>query len=258
MSELPEHVAVNRAYWDAAADRWVAAGERNWAREAPVWGQWNIPDAELALLPADMTGMRAIELGCGTAYISAWMTRRGAQVTAVDNSARQLQTAARLATAHGIALELVHGNAETVAKPAASYEFAISEYGAAIWADPYVWIPEAHRLLVPGGRLVFLGHHILVAVCSPADGRLPIGDVLEQDYFGQHRQDWQTAIDEPGGIEFNLPIADWMRLFRRVGFEIEDFAELRAPATAQGTPFAVSAAWARRFPSEQVWWLRKR
>ena len=109
MSDLPEHAAVNRALWDGMADEWVATGERNWAREAPVWGQWAIPDSEVTMLPADMTGMRAIELGCGTAYIAAWMARRGATVTAVDNSERQLETAARLADRHGIDLELIHG-----------------------------------------------------------------------------------------------------------------------------------------------------
>ena len=36
-----------------------------------------------------------------------------------------------------------------------SFDFAISQYGAAIWCDPYRWIPEASRILRPGGRLVF-------------------------------------------------------------------------------------------------------
>lgn len=170
MSSLPEHVAANRKYWDGMADDWVEAGERNWTRRTPVWGQWGIPDSELSLLPADMTGMRALELGCGTGYVSAWMARRGASVTGIDNSERQLATATRLSREHGIPLKLIHGNAETVDKPDASFDFAVSEYGAAIWADPYVRIPEAHRLLTPGGGLVFMGTHILAAVCSPVDG----------------------------------------------------------------------------------------
>ena len=258
MSELPEHVAVNRRYWDGMADKWVAAGERNWARESPVWGQWGIPDGEVTMLPADMTGMCAIELGCGTAYIAAWMARRGATVTGIDNSELQLETARRLASQHGVALELIHGNAETVDKPDGSYEFAVSEYGAAIWADPYVWIPEAHRLLVPGGELVFLGGHILSSICSPADGSLPITFQLEQGYFSQYRQDWRDAVDEPGGIEFNLTTSAWIRLFHKTGFEVVDLAELQAPDEAQGTPYAVSAAWAKKYPSEHIWWLRKR
>lgn len=256
MSE-PEHVAVNRDFWNQYAAKWVAAAERLWALDAPEWGQWGIPDAELSLLPADMSGMRAIELGCGTAYVSAWMARRGARVTGVDISAAQLETARRLAAEHGAAIELIEGNAESVDRPDASFDFAISEYGAAIWADPYVWIPEAHRLLAPGGRLVFLGNHILTAVCSPVDGSLPVTERLEQPYFGQHRADWRGAADDPGGIEFNLPTGAWIDLFRKTGFEIERLAEPRAPAAASGVRFGVDADWARRFPAEHVWFLRR-
>lgn len=256
MSE-PEHVEVNRAYWNRRAAGWVEAGERLWSLDEPVWGQWEIPDSTLSLLPRDMTGMRAIELGCGTAYVSGWMARRGASVTGVDVSAAQLATARRLAGERGIELDLVEGNAESVDRPDGSFDFAISEYGAAIWADPYRWIPEAHRLLAPGGELVFLGNHILMAVCSPVDGSLPVTRRLEQPYFGQHKTDWRGAIDDPGGIEFNLPTGAWIKLFRKTGFEILDLEEVPAPASASGVRFGCDAAWAREFPSEHVWFLRK-
>ena len=258
MSELPEHVSVNRGYWDDTADQWVAAGERNWARVDPVWGQWGIPDDEITLLPKDMSGMRAIELGCGTGYVSAWMARRGATVTGIDNSERQLATAKRLAAEHAIELEWIHGNAETVDKPDGAFDFAVSEYGAAIWADPLVWIPEAHRLLETGGELVFLGSHILTSICAPLDGSVPITRQLEQPYFGQYRQDWQEAEDDPGGIEFNLTTSAWIRLFRETGFEIIDYIEVQAPDETEGVPYSVSAEWAKDFPSEHIWWLRKR
>ena len=84
---LPEHVAVNRAHWDDDAPNWVAPGERNWRAE-PTWGMWDVPLP--GLLPDDMTGVRAIELGCGTAYVSAWMARRGAN----GRRHRQLRTPA--------------------------------------------------------------------------------------------------------------------------------------------------------------------
>ena len=210
------------------------------------------------MLPDDMTGMHAIDLGCGTGYVSAWMARRGATVTAVDNSAEQLATAKRLAHEHGVALELIHGNAEIVPKPDGSYDFAISEYGASIWADPHVWIPEAHRLLKPGGALHFLGNHVLVNLCSPPDGSLPVTRTLENSYFDIYRQDWREAIDEPGGIEFNLTFSGWIRLFNETGFEIVDLIELQAPEDATGMPFAVTAEWSKDFPSEHIWKLRKR
>src|SRR5690554_2579729 len=98
------------------------------------------------------------------------MARRGAKVSAIDNSERQLATARRLAAEHGVELDLHHGNAETTPFADESFDFAISEYGAAIWCDPKLWIPEAYRILKPGGRLVFLGHHALTTACSPLDG----------------------------------------------------------------------------------------
>ena len=257
MSDLPEHVAANREYWDDMADDWVAMGQRAWAREQPSWGMWGVPDDVETMLPAVMSGMDAIELGCGTGYIAAWMARRGASVTAIDNSERQLATAARLAEEHGIELELIHGNAEVVPKPDASYDFAVSEYGAAIWADPYIWLPEAYRLLRSGGELSFLGNHPLSWVCAPPDGSLPIKSELLQPYFGMYRQDWREAVDDPGGIEFNLTFSDWIRLFHKTGFEIVDLAELQAPPEATGRPFAVDAEWAKLYPSEHIWWLRK-
>jgi SAM-dependent methyltransferase len=258
-SDLPDHVVENRRYWDAGAANWVASGERAWAQDEPTWGIWGVANSELPLLPDDLTGQRAIELGCGTGYVSAWMRRRGASVYAIDNSAEQLVTARRLADGHGIDdIVWVHGDAEQVPQPDASFDFAISEYGAAIWCDPYVWIPEAHRLLRSGGRLVLLGNHPFAMVCTPPNGADPTGLSLEVDYFGLGRMDWTEAEDDPGGIEFNMEISSWMRLFRDVGFDVADYHEIQAPESADGTEFWVPAAWARRFPAEQAWELVKR
>ena len=258
-ASLPDHVVENRRHWDEMAPQWVEAGERAWSADEPTWGIWGIPNHELPLLDDDLHGLRAIELGCGTGYVSAWMRRRGAAVYAIDNSEAQLATARRLAGAHGLdGIAWVHGNAEVVDQPDASFDLAISEYGAAIWCDPHVWIPEAHRLLRGGGRLVFLGTHPLEMVCTPATGDAPASLTLERDYFGLGRLDWTDALDEPGGIEFNMEISSWLRLFRTVGFDVVDYVEIQAPASASGTQFWVGAEWAKRFPAEQAWILQKR
>ena len=256
MSELPDYVMANRLLWDSDAANWVESGERDWATDVIQWGTWGVPEAELNLLPPDMTGMRAIELGCGTAYVSAWMARRGATCVGIDNSERQLETARRLAAEHGVELELIHGNAETVPFPDASFDFAISEYGAAIWADPFKWIPEAHRLLRPGGRLVFLGHHPLAMLVIPREGDVVTDRTLRYPYFGIHRIDWSDS-DGDSGTEFNLPISEWMRLFDRVGFDVESYQEVQNPNPNREKSFDLDPVWARDFPSEQVWHLRK-
>ena len=203
-----------------------------------------------------MAGMRTIELGCGTGYVSGWMMRRGATAVGIDNSAEQLKTAEKLMNEHHMPFELIHGNAEVVPCPNASFDFAISENGAAIWADPVKWIPEAHRLLKPGGELVFLGSHPLAIITTPHNGE-PSEPHLHRNYFELYREDWREVEVDPGGIEFNLPISSWLKLFRETGFEVLDYLELRAPDHFDETKFSSPANWSKQWPSEQVWKLRK-
>src|ERR1043166_33744 len=252
--ELPEHVRRNRVHWDARATEYVEPGERAWARGQPTWGIWRVPDSELRVLPEDLAGKDAIELGCGTAYVSAWLARRGARVVGIDNSAGQLATARRLQGEYGLALTLIHGNAEQVPFRDARFDLAISEYGACLWADPYRWVPEAARILRPGGALIFLVNSSLLTLCVPEGEGVAASDRLLRSAFGMHRIEW------PGdtGVEFHLSHGDWLRLLRRSGFEIEDLIEVRAPeAGTPRLPF-VTVQWARQWPSEEIGKVRRR
>ena len=253
--ELPEHALENRRYWDEMAEDWVAAGEKAWQASEPFWGIWGHPERNLRLLPEDMSGLKAIELGCGTAYVSAWLARRGADVVGIDNSEKQLATARRLAAKHALPLTLHHGNAEVVPYPDEFFDFAISEYGAAIWCDPRIWIPEAKRILRPGGELIFLGHSPLSVICMPLSGE-PCDERLHRSYFGLHQIDWRHDEVDPGGIEFNLPFSGWLELFRETGLEVVNFYELQAP---KGSPdrYQIPGQWAESWPAEQVWRLRR-
>ena len=204
---------------------------------------WQVPESELRVLP-DVDGQDVIELGCGTAYWSAWLARRGARVTGIDNSARQLETARQLQREHGLEFPLLHGSAEAVPLPDASFDLAFSEYGASIWCDPRVWVPEAARLLRPGGRLIFMKHSTILTLCGP-DNDAPVADRLVRDYFGLHRLEWSTD----GSVEFDLPYAEWIALFRACGFTIERLVAVQAPAGATSRHKYVSLEWARRWPT---------
>jgi SAM-dependent methyltransferase len=250
--ELPAHAALNRAHWDELAAGYVSAGERQWATTEVSWGVWDVPESELRLIDG-VEGLDAIELGCGTAYVSAWLARRGARPVGIDNSPKQLETAERLQREHGIEFPLLLGNAESVPYPNASFDLAISEYGACLWADPHVWVPEAARLLRPGGRLVFLTNGYVLMLCTP-EVDAPAEDRLVRDAFGMHRFEW---ADDPS-VEFHLNHGDWIRLLREHGFDVEDLIELQAPASATTHDSFVTAEWARRWPSEEVWVARKR
>jgi SAM-dependent methyltransferase len=251
-----DYVTINREVWDADAVNWIAPGERLWNAEMPVWGNWGIPEESLGLLPSDLTDRDAIELGCGTGYVSGWMARRGARVTGIDVSPAQLATARRLANEHGAEITFIQGNAEATGLPDASFDFAISEYGAAIWCAPDKWLREAWRLLRPGGQLVFLGNHPMVLLCSPDDGA-PCDTTLHRPYRGLWGVDWTTVEFDPSGVCFNLTISAWMHLFSAIGFFVRNYQEVFAPESETRTRAFVPADWAKKYPVEQVWHLGK-
>jgi SAM-dependent methyltransferase len=255
---LPEHVALNRAYWDGQAADYIVSGERSWALQTgdECWGIFGVPESEVGLLPDDLDGLDAVELGCGTGYVSAWMARRGARVVGIDNSPAQLATATRLQHEHDLDFPLLLGNAERVPFPDASFDFAISEYGAALWADPYAWVPEAARLLRPGGRLHLLTNSLLTYLTVPdleTDG--PADERLKRPVFGMHRTVWP---DEPNSVEFHLAHGEWIRLFTSSGFEILELVEPRIPEDATTRYAWMTVDWARRWPCEEIWKVRKR
>jgi SAM-dependent methyltransferase len=253
MNDLPEHVLRNRALWDGWAQQYVTAGEEGWAAAEPRWGIWGVPESELRVLPDRLEGKDAIELGCGTAYVSAWLARRGARVVGIDNSEAQLATARRLQREHGVSFPLMHGNAEAVALPDRSFDFAVSEYGACLWADPHRWVPEAARLLRPGGELVFLTNSFLMMLCMPAEEGVAATDRLLRTAFGMYRVEW------PGdpGVEFHLAHGDWLRLLRRSGFDVEDLLDVRPGVGATTRYPFVTLDWARRWPCEEIWKARR-
>jgi len=251
---MSDHVKTNRARWDADAHNWFEAGHQNWAQSEPHWGIWRVPESQLRVLP-DVRGLDVIELGCGTGYVSSWLARRGAHVVGIDNSREQLSTARRFQGEFGIDFPLIHADAERVPLAAESFDFAISEYGASIWCDPYRWIPEAARVLRPGGRLVFLVNSVLLVLTMPdleVDG--PARQELVRDYFGMHRFAWP---DDPG-IEFHLGYGDWIRLLRSNGFEVEDMVEVRPPEGSTTRHPLATLEWSRRWPCEEVWKARKK
>jgi SAM-dependent methyltransferase len=251
VSPYADHIEENRRFWNSYAPDWVAMGHRAWA-SAPSWGIWGVAESRLGLLPDRLDGLASVELGCGTAYVSSWLARRGAAATGIDLSEEQLATAVQLRRDHDLGVQLVHGNAEQTPFGDERFDFAISEYGAAIWCDPHIWLPEARRLLRPGGRLVIYGNHPLAQLCVPPDGSGPTSH-LHRPYFGLGRFDWTEAEIEPGGIEFHLPTGRWIELFTELGFTVDRYVEIQAPVGDEIQRFGTARSWARQWPSEHAW-----
>ena len=254
-SPEPDSVGINREVWTRSNEKWGDANAlASWQATEISWGSWNVPESQLQALPEDLAGLDVVELGCGVAYFSAWLARRGARPVGVDPTPAQLDTARRCMRETGIEFPLVEAYGEDVPLPDAAFDLVLSEYGASIWADPYRWIPEAARLLRENGVLVFLRNSTLSILCGPDVGH--VGEQLVRPQFGMHRFDWR---EDNGGIEFHLSHSDWVRVLRSNGFEILDLIEIQAPPDAVTHEFYdyVSAEWAKQWPSEEIWVARK-
>jgi SAM-dependent methyltransferase len=247
-----DYLRRNREVWSRRAAEYVDAGRRAWASPEPCWGIWGIPESKLHVL-RDVVGRDIIELGCGTGYVSAWLARREARVVGIDNSPVQLASARRFQQEFNLHFPLIQASAEAVPFPDARFDLAISEYGAAIWSDPYLWIPEAARLLRPGGELIFMANSAILMLCMPDESNVPASDHMIRDYFGMYRFDW---ADEES-TEFHLPHGEWIRLLRASGFEVEDLSEVQAPEEATTRYEFVTSEWARRWPAEEIWKARR-
>jgi len=249
----PDSVARNVAQWTRTNEEFTdGAAERQWAEREIGWGVFSVPESEVGSL-GDVSGLDVVELGCGTAYLSAQLARLGARPVGVDPTPAQLATARRMQAKTGITFPLVEAPAEAVPLPDASFDLAVSEYGASLWADPALWVPEAARLLRDRGRLVFQTNSTLAYLCSPDVGALQ--ERLERPQFGMYSISWP---DGPG-VEYHLAHGEWIRLLRANGFEIEALHELRPGADAKDPQYYdfVTVAWARQWPAEEIWVARK-
>jgi SAM-dependent methyltransferase len=241
----------NVEHWTRANSEFVgAAAVKRWSVDEISWGLWRTPETEIDVI-GEVSDLDVVELGCGTAYFSAWLARRGARVVGVDPTPAQLQTAREMQAEFGPSFPLVEAFAEEVPLPDASFDLAVSEWGASVFADPNRWIPEAHRLLRPDGRLVFMRPSPLLFLCDD-DGRLT--ERLRRPMRGMYR------FDKPGSSEeFVLSDGELLGLLRRSGFEIENLIEVYAPEGAKRHEYYsfTSPDWARKWPAEEIWSARK-
>ena len=247
----PANVRRNRRNWDREADEYQREHGRQLNRfDEPRWGTWGVREAHLQVL-GDVRGKDVLEFGCGGAEWSIQLTAAGARVVGLDLSIKQLAHARELMARTGTVVPVVNANAERTPFADAAFDVVFCDHGAMTFADPYLTVPEVARLLRPGGRFAFNIASPLMWLTIADQDESPPGTELVRTYFGMHRGDWDT-------VEFQLTYGDWIRLFRANELEVEDLVELRPPSGARTSyPDYAPLSWARRWPSENVWKVRK-
>lgn len=241
----------NRAVWDRISQSYEVQHRKTLGGKNPMgWGFWHRPEKNLRLL-GEVRGKDVLELGCGAARWSVALSQRGARVVGLDLSSKRLEQARAEMKKAGVEFPLLEASAESVPLPDESFDVVFSDWGAMTFANPRRTIPEVSRLLRPGGILVFTNSSVFRSV-SHDRRRDRLGKTLLYDYFDLHR------ISFPDGVEHQLTMGEWIATFRANGLLVESLLELRPPPRARSSYLSLAEErWARHWPLEVIWKLRK-
>jgi ubiquinone/menaquinone biosynthesis C-methylase UbiE len=244
-------VRINRLHWERQAAGYERrVGRFLSGRKAMAWGLWRLPESTFQFL-GPVRDRAVLEIGCGAARWLVGLQSLGARPVGLDLSRRRLEQARTEMHGGRRRFPLLEADAGRLPLRDASFDIVFCDWGALTFADPALTIPEAARVLRPGGRLVFAtSSPWRVVAHDPRRDR--ITRTLQRDYFDLHRVDYTTEVN------FVLPYGEWIRLFRAHGLSVDRLHEVRAPARATSPYLSKSErAWGRRWPLENIWQLTK-
>ncbi len=231
-----------RQHWQRRAEAYAEA-HRSHLTKGMTWGVWQIPEGELGVL-GDVAGKDVLDLGCGTAPWCIGLAKAGARPTGLDVSPKQLSLARQIMEREGCSFPVIEGSAERIPFPERSFDIVLSDHGAFPFVNPELAVPEVARVLRIGGLFVMNFESPIAVLCWEEEvGR--VGTRLVGDYY--NNDEWR----------FRLRTGEWIRLFRRCGLQVEDLIEPQPPAAPLGFHERIDLEWARRWPVDQIWKVRK-
>ncbi len=245
-----EAIAGNRRAWDRESAEYQRQHSDFLTEKALAWGIWRVPEERLNLL-GDLTGKLVLEYGCGGAQFSTALAEGGARPVGLDISASQLRHAREHVARYGQNVPLVQASAHLTPFRDESFDVVFCDYGAMTFVDPYLTVPEAARILEPGGIFVFCTTSPLYMMCLDYTTD-EITNELRHPYFGM-----RLITDDSDYHDYQIPHGEWITLFRKNRLVVEELVETQPDEGVTTTYAGRPPEWSRRWPAENIWKVRK-
>jgi len=226
-------------YWDQNADSWTDQVRKGWDVYRDCY---NTP--ALLRLVGDLKDKTVLDAGCGEGHNTRLLARLGARVTGVDISSKMIgfARAAEEERPLGIRYE-VASFCDLSLFESESFDVALSFMALMDGSDYEGALNEIHRVLRPGGELVFSVTH----PCFMTRGFGWVGDehggmkLTVSEYFNSEPwvEQWgfTAAPDSEQATLFAVPVfprtfSEYLNGLVKAGFVLREIAEPRAPEEA--------------------------
>src|SRR5262245_41156224 len=125
-------------------------------------------DRILDLVIGGRGALDALDVGCGTGFLSLELAARGHRVTGVDFAPQMLAEARQKAAAQRHTVRFEQGDAEALRFPDASFDLVMTRHVLWTLPHPEAAIDEWLRALRPGGRLAIVDSQFDPTVLEPS------------------------------------------------------------------------------------------
>jgi SAM-dependent methyltransferase len=206
-----------RELWDRKAEEWAARlgddGDptRKYETDPVLWQ-----------LAGDVRGVRALDAGCGTGYLTIKLAVRGAKVVAVDYAPKMVEVARRRSSAKGLRLDFRIDDCQSLSTvPDASIDLVVSNFVLMDVQDLDAAVRSMARVLRDGGCAVV----VMIHPCfQPPTTGAYFDEAIIEERWG--------AFSTPF-IHHHRPLQRYLNAFIAAGLRVD---ELREPSLVQPPP----------------------
>lgn len=221
--------SISRASWDSAAEWWTSrSGVRG-----DVNREWVIDPALFRLL-GNVKGQRILDAGCGSGYLARLLAAKGAEVVGVDHSAKLLEIARREEEKETLGVKYLEADLGRLSPlDKAAFDIVVSNVALQDVVGFDKAFREFHRVLRPGGRLLF-------SVVHPCFDRPIPGMWIREPPDTERKEEWRGFLldryydrvavwwapsGQPPMVGFHRTLEDYASALAAAGFLIARMEE---------------------------------